>query len=37
MASVSMSVLYLLIQWVNFDQTCIETVLGGVKEVIRFE
>ena len=27
---------YLLNQWVDFDQTCIDTLLGGGKEMIRF-
>ena len=27
---------YLLNQWVGFDQTCTDTLLGGRKEVIRF-
>ena len=26
----------LLNQWVDFDQTCTDTLLGGRKEVIRF-
>ena len=32
----SLSALYLLNQWVDFDQTCTDTLLGGRKEVIRF-
>ena len=27
---------YLLNQWMDFDQTCIDTWLGGGKELIRF-
>ena len=27
---------YLLNQWVDFDQTCIDTLLGQGKEVITF-
>ena len=27
---------YLLNQWIDFDQTCIDTMLGGCKELIRF-
>ena len=30
------SVRYLLNQWVEFDQTCIDTLLGGWEELIRF-
>ena len=30
------SVRYLLNQWIDFDQTCIGTILGGCKELIRF-
>ena len=32
----SLSALCLLNQWVDFDQTCTDTLLGGRKEVIRF-
>ena len=31
------SVSYLLNHWMDFDQTCINTVLGGRKEWIRFK
>ena len=31
-----LSALYLLNQWVDFDQTCIDTLLGWGKEVFRF-
>ena len=27
---------YLLNQWTDFDQTCIDTMLGGCEELIRF-
>ena len=30
------SVHYLLNQWMDFDQTCIDTLLGEGKELIRF-
>ena len=29
-----LSAFYLLNQWVDFDQTCTDTLLGGGKEVI---
>ena len=32
----SLSALYLLNEWVDFDQICIDTLLGKRKEVIRF-
>ena len=32
----SLSALYLLNQWVDFDQTCTDPLLGGRKEGIRF-
>ena len=32
----SLSALYLLNQWMDFDQTCIDTFLWGRKAVIRF-
>ena len=32
----SFSALYLLNQWVDFDQTCTDTLFGGRKEVIWF-
>ena len=31
-----LSALYLVNQWVDFDQTCVEALLGHGKEVIRF-
>ena len=27
---------YLLNQWIDFDHTCIDTLLGGGEELIRF-
>ena len=31
------SVHYLLNQWMYFDQTCIDTLFGGQKELVRFQ
>ena len=31
------SLCYLLNQWMDFDQTCINILLGGRKELIRFD
>ena len=30
------SVCYFLNQWIDFDQTCIDTLLGGGEEYIKF-
>ena len=30
------SVHYILIQIMDFDQTCIDTLLGGIEDLIRF-
>ena len=30
------SVRYLLNQWMDFDQTCTDTILGGGEELTRF-
>ena len=35
-ASAFISVHYLLNKWMDFDQTCIDTLLGGGEELIRF-
>ena len=36
LASAFISVHYLLNQLMDFDQTCIDTLLGGGEELIRF-